>query len=160
MHRSHIPAHKWLYAMYCLVTARKGVSSLQLSKELGIRQASAWFLLQRIRGACSSGDPLLGHVVEIGETHIGGKEKNKHEHRKLNAGRGTVGKQAVVGMRESGGEGPGFPRFKIPPARHCMRKPMPACKAARWCAPMISEPILGWMPPISIEPSAITSKSL
>ena len=68
MHRSHIHMHKWLYAMYCLVTARKGVSSLQLSKELGIRQASAWFLLQRLREACDSGDPLLGRVVEIDET--------------------------------------------------------------------------------------------
>ena len=52
MERSHIPLHKWLYAMYLLVTARKGISSMQLSKELSIRQASAWFLLQRLREAC------------------------------------------------------------------------------------------------------------
>ena len=43
--RSHIPLHKWLYGMYLLVTARKGVSSLQLSKEIGITQKSAWFML-------------------------------------------------------------------------------------------------------------------
>ena len=91
MHRSHIPLHKWLYAMYCVVTARKGISSLQLSKELGIRQASAWFLLQRIRLACKSDDQLLGHVVEIDKTYIGGKEAHTHTSKKLNASRGPVG---------------------------------------------------------------------
>lgn len=41
--RSHIPLHKWLYAMYLLVTARKGISSLQLAKQIGVTQKSAWF---------------------------------------------------------------------------------------------------------------------
>lgn len=52
--RSHVPLHKWLYAMYLLVTARKGISSLQLSKEIGITQKSAWFVLQRLREACGN----------------------------------------------------------------------------------------------------------
>ena len=47
--RSHIPLHKWLYAMYLLVTARKGISSLQLAKQIGVTQKSAWFMLQRLR---------------------------------------------------------------------------------------------------------------
>ena len=50
--RSHIPLDKWLYAMYLFSTARKGVSSMQLSKEIGITQKSAWFMLQRLREAC------------------------------------------------------------------------------------------------------------
>src|SRR6204780_1119061 len=54
--RSHIPLHKWLYAVYLLVTARKGISSLQLSKEIGVTQKSAWFMLQRLREACGSDD--------------------------------------------------------------------------------------------------------
>ena len=52
MERSHIPLHKWLYAMYLLVTARKGISSMQLAKEIGVTQKSAWFLLHRLREAC------------------------------------------------------------------------------------------------------------
>jgi transposase-like protein len=50
--RSHVPLHKWLYAIYLLVTARKGISSIQLAKEIGITQKSAWFVLHRLREAC------------------------------------------------------------------------------------------------------------
>jgi hypothetical protein len=49
MHASKIPLRKWLYGMYLVVTARKGISSYQLAKELGITQKSSWFMGHRIR---------------------------------------------------------------------------------------------------------------
>jgi len=101
--RSHIPLHKWLYAMYIVVTARKSVSSLQLSKEIGITQKSAWFMLHRIREACGDDLSMLSGVIEIDECYIGGKEGAKHESKKLKQGRGAVGKTPVMGMRERGG---------------------------------------------------------
>src|SRR5687767_1994063 len=79
--RSHVPLHKWVYAMYLLVTARKGISSLQLAKQIGVTQKSAWFMLSRLREACGSDDDIakMRGQVEVDECFIGGKEGNKHE---------------------------------------------------------------------------------
>jgi transposase-like protein len=77
--RSHVPLHKWVYAMYLLVTARKGISSMQLAKEIGVTQKSAWFMLQRLREACGSDSGIgkMGGTVEIDECFVGGLEANK-----------------------------------------------------------------------------------
>lgn len=106
--RSHIPLHKWVYAMYLLVTARKGISSMQLAKEIGVTQKSAWFMLHRLREACGSDFDKLSGTIEVDETFVGGKEANKHEAKKLRAGRGAVGKQIVLGMRERDGNTKAF----------------------------------------------------
>lgn len=66
MERSKIPLQKWLHAMYLLVTARKGIASLQLSKEIGITQKSAWFMLHRLREACGK-DPGVGKRITYAE---------------------------------------------------------------------------------------------
>lgn len=103
--RSKIPLDKWVYAMYLLVTARKGISSLQLAKEIGVTQKTAWFMLGRLREACGGDDEIdkLRGEVEIDECFVGGLEANKHEHKKLKSGRGAVGKVPVLGMRERDG---------------------------------------------------------
>jgi transposase-like protein len=99
--RSHVPLHKWVYAMYLLVTAREGISSLQLSKEIGVKQHTAWFMLQRLREACGAKVEMLHGTVEADETVIGGLEDNKHMSVRLR--RGVPPKTVVIGMRERGG---------------------------------------------------------
>src|SRR6202046_348038 len=98
--RSHVPLHKLIYAMYLLVTARKGISSMQLAKEIGITQKSAWFVLHRLREACGDDLAQLQGIIEIDETYVGGKEKNKHDAKKLHPRGGSYGKTAVLAMRE------------------------------------------------------------
>ena len=108
MERSHIPLSKWLLAAQLMASSKKGMSALQLMRMIATNYETAWFLFHRLR-ECAV-DPKAGpiggsnKVVEADETYVGGKEANKHASKRLHAGRGAVGKQAVFSLVEREGE--------------------------------------------------------
>src|SRR5712691_6864587 len=104
--RSHIPLHKWLLATHLMVSSKKGISSLQLSRMLGITYKSAWFMAHRIREAMrdTRRGPIGGEgkILEADETGIGGSARNRAYARKIPK------KHTVMTLIERGGEARSF----------------------------------------------------
>ena len=100
LHSSKLPLRKWAIAFYLYMTNLKGVSSMKLHRDLDIGQKAAWHMAHRIREAWNDEAEKFAGPVEVDETYIGGLERNKHETKKLRVGGGTIGKTAVVGMKD------------------------------------------------------------
>ena len=110
---SHVPMHLWLQAMHFMCSSKKGVSSNQLHRTLGVTLKTAWFMSHRIRLAMAEGGlaPLGGadKVVEADETYIGKKDVLRPSDQrapgdtyKSKRGKGSAGKRTVVSLVERG----------------------------------------------------------
>ncbi len=103
MHRTHLPLHKWFYAMFLFSTSRHGVAAKELERQLDIPYKTAWRMARLIREHMARVDgewPLggKGKAVEADETYVGGKRKGGKR------GRGAPGKTVVFGMLERDGD--------------------------------------------------------
>ena len=102
-----IPLKKWFITIFMMTSHKKSISSLQLARDIGVTQKTAWFMLHRIRETTKlkSFDEFLSGEIEADETYIGGKNKNKHNDKKTKGsqGRNTKDKIAVFGILQRNG---------------------------------------------------------
>lgn len=110
---SHVEMKLWLQAIFLMSSSKKGVSSNQLHRTLGVTLKTAWFMSHRIREAMRSGNlsPMggAGSVVEADETYFGNsKVKKPSPQRKgrpfIHKGGGPSGKRAIISLVERGGQ--------------------------------------------------------
>ena len=106
--RSHIKLHKWFQAAHLMASSKKGISAHQLHRTLEITYKTAWFMEHRLREAMRELLPTKqlggeGKTVEVDETYIGGKEKNKHRSKRVKGNIGGQGKEVVFSLVERGG---------------------------------------------------------
>lgn len=100
---SKIPLRKWFVTIWLITSHKKGISSAQLSKDISVTQKTSWFMLQRIRKCFErENGHILSNEVEIDETYVGGRCRNKDGERGTQ-GRSTKKKTPVLGMVERRG---------------------------------------------------------
>ncbi len=100
-----LPLVKWFLAIWIATSHKKGISSLQLGRDLDITQKSAWFMLQRIRQCFGiENENKLDNEVEVDETFVGGANENRHASKKVKGGQGGANHTPVLGMVERSGK--------------------------------------------------------
>lgn len=101
-----LPLRLWVYAIFIFMSHKRGISSCQLARDLGVTQKTAWNMLHKIRQFMDSQNkqPLSGEV-EVDETFVGGKNKNRHKDKKVEKcqGRSFKDKKPVFGMLQRKG---------------------------------------------------------
>lgn len=139
-----IELRKWFLAIYIVTSHKKGISSMQLAKDIDVTQKTAWFMLQRIRNCfgIDDNDSQLDNEVEIDETFVGGKNKNRHLSKKVenSQGRSFKDKTPVLGLIERGGQ----LKAKVISNTKCETLTPEIIKIVKYSASVITDEWLGY----------------
>ncbi len=103
-HKTKCDLRKWFLAISLVLNAKKGISARQLARDIEVTKDTGWYMMMRIRKAFVEYGELLEGIIEVDETHIGGKNKNRHQDKKTKGGQGGADKIIVAGLLQRGGE--------------------------------------------------------
>jgi transposase-like protein len=131
--RSHIPLNKWLMVAFLMCSSKKGISTHQLHRTIGVSYKSTWFMTHRLREAMRERKfpgPLGGDgkIVEADETYVGGKEKNKHVGQRKRGNIGGMGKEIAFALVERGGK---VRSFHVPAVNAKTLRPIVVAQVSR-----------------------------
>lgn len=105
-HKTKMDLQKWFLAIALTLNAKKGISARQLARDIEVTKDTAWRIMMQIRKSFTEDGTLLEGIIEMDETFLGGKNKNRHADKKVEGGQGGNGgdKTIVVGTLERGGK--------------------------------------------------------
>lgn len=105
-HGTKVPLYSWFWAIYLLTSRKKGLSSVQLAKDISVSQKTSWTMLQKIRSCFAPDGTMMNGEIELDETFVGGKNEYRHMDKKMGISRGRSHKDkvAVLGMLQRGGD--------------------------------------------------------
>ncbi len=136
--KSTTPLMYWFYAIFLFTVSKNGLSAYELQRQLGVTYKTAWRILNKLRSMLNNDENSFSGIVELDETYVGGKNKNRHHNKKFKytKGRSYADKVPVFGILQRGGK---VSAYVVPDVRTNTLKPIIYSKIQRGSTIMTDE---------------------